>query len=110
MPADRLELEARERKQDGLAVLAFLLSLSVMVLPLEADLLDVLLRQRRIALAGAVAAISFTVVFTPFALSWRRRRREPGAWKGAGFLIATAVILSLNALLISAVFIKQLSR
>ena len=102
--------EVQARKQDGLAVLAFLLSLFIMVSPLEADMLAVLLRHRRFVLAGIVAIGCFTVVFAPFLLSWRRRRREPQMWRGRGYLIAAGVILTLNVLFVSTLFIYQLFR
>jgi hypothetical protein len=102
--------EVQVRTQDGLAVLAFLLSLFVMVLPLEAGMLDVLLRQRRFVIAGIVAIVCFAVVFTPFLFSWRRRRRQPQMWRGRGYLIAAGVILTLNVLFVGTLFIYQLFR
>lgn len=91
-------------------MLAFMLALFLMVFPVEADLLDVLLRKGRFVMAGVVATICFVAVFTPLILSWRRRRREPGTWKWGGFLVAAGAILGLNALVVGTVFIYQLFR
>ena len=98
------------RPQDGLAVSAFLLALLIMVLPLEADILDVLLSRRRFAVAGMVTMVCFASVFAPFLRSWQRRRREPKKWRGLGYLIAAGVILVLNLLFVGTVFTLALRR
>ena len=91
-------------------MLAFSLSLFIMVLPLEADSLDVLLCHHQLAAAGCLAAVCFAIVLTPFLLSLRRRRREPQARRGRGYLVAAGVILTLNLLFVGTVFIYQLFR
>ena len=63
-----------------------------MVLPLEVDILDPLLRRRQFIIAGFVAAICFAMVFAPFLLSCRRRKHEPSAWRVAGWSFAALVI------------------
>jgi drug/metabolite transporter (DMT)-like permease len=69
-----------------------------MIWPTEADILVSAVDMRKMADAGALCAICFVVVFTPFILSWRRLRRHPGKWRGRGYLIVTGVILTLNVI------------
>ena len=95
---------------DPLAKVAFFLAILIMVLPVEADILDPALRHGRFILASIVAGFFFAVVFTPFFLAMRRRRREPVVWGGRGFLIATGVILVLNVLWFASILIYQLFR
>ena len=102
--------EVPARQRDGLAVTAFLLSLFLMVFPLQADMLDAALRGRRFFAAALVAVACFAAVFTPFLLSLRRRRREPHLWASRGYLIAAGVILVLDVLFVGTFFVYQLLR
>jgi hypothetical protein len=83
--------EAPARQRDGFAITAFLLSL-LLLFPLQADMLAAALRNRRLVVAALVAAVCLSMAFTPFLLSWRRRRREPQSWGSRGYLIAAAII------------------
>jgi len=94
------------RRDPGAAV-SFYLALFIMVLPTEADLLVAALAQHKIGMAIAIAALCFSVVFTPFFFAWRRWRREPKKWKSRGYLIATGIMLLLNVLGVSLAFIGQ---
>ena len=68
------------KRFDRLAALAFGLAVAIMVLPTEADILVGLFLQRRIALAGLVAALCLAMVLVPVVLSWRRHWSHPEAW------------------------------
>ena len=59
--------------------------------------------QRRLALAGLVAALCSAVVLVPVVLSWHRSR--PEAWRGRGYLIAATVIWVVNLLMFGSAFI-----
>ena len=97
------------RRRDPLAIVSFLLALVLMVIPVEAGILDPALR-RSLALASLVAMAFFAVVLIPFLLALRRRRREPLVWRGGGFLIVTGAILALNATWFGLILIHQLFR
>lgn len=97
-----------KRPQDELAVSAFLLALFVMILPLEADMLDPLVRRGRVLHAAVFAAGCFLAVFLPFLACLRRRRREPNARRGRGYVVATAVILVLNLLFVGGLLVSTM--
>jgi hypothetical protein len=95
-------------RRDGFAITSCLLALFIMILPVEADMLFVLMG-RSIG-AGAVFAVGcFAVVATPFALSLRRRSLQPGVWANRGSLITAGVILALNILSVSSIFMNKLA-
>lgn len=93
------------RPLDGFAALAFGLAVAIMVLPTEADILVGLFMQRRIALAGLLAALCSATVLVPVVLSWRRQRSRPEAWRGRGYLIAATGIFVMNFLWFGTAFI-----
>jgi len=95
---------------DPLAVVAFALAVLLMIVPVEADILDPVFHRGRFGLAVLVAIFFFAIVFTPFFLAVHRKRREPLAWRGRGLLIATGVILVLNFLWFALISIYQLFR
>jgi hypothetical protein len=78
-----------------------------MILPVEAGILYSLM-QRSIGAGAAFAAGCFAVVATPFALSLRRRSLQPGLWANRGSLITAGVILALNVVSVSCIFINKL--
>jgi len=95
------------RRLDGFAALAFGLAVAIMVLPTEADILVGLFMQRRIALAGLLAALCSTAVLVPLAVSWRRQRSRPKAWRGRGYLFAATGIFVMNALFFGTALIGE---
>jgi hypothetical protein len=95
---------------DPLAVIALVLAVFLMIVPVEADILDPVFRSGRFGIAALVAAFFFAIVFTPFLFAVHRRRREPLAWRGRGFLITTGVILVLNLMWFVSILIYQLFR
>jgi hypothetical protein len=97
-------------RRDPLAVIAFVLAVFLMIVPVEADILHPLFLRGHFGLAALVAAFFSAIVFTPYFLAVRRRRREPQAWSGRGFLIATGVILVLNIIWFCCIIIFQFFR
>ncbi|HRH97399.1 MAG TPA: hypothetical protein PLB55_15775 [Prosthecobacter sp.] len=79
-----------------------------MILPVEADMLFSLMRHS-IGAGAAFAAGCFAVVATPFALSLRRRSLQPRVWANRGSLITAGVILALNIVSVSCIFINKLA-
>ena len=53
---------------DPLAVVAFALAVLLMIVPVEADILDPVFHRGRFGLAVLVAIFFFAIVFTPFFL------------------------------------------
>jgi hypothetical protein len=79
-----------------LARISLILAFFIMIWPIEADILNVMLIHRSLAVARTFTTVCFLVVFTPFILSWQRLHRNPGKWRGRGYLIAAGVILTFN--------------
>ncbi|CAN5532986.1 hypothetical protein BH10PLA2_BH10PLA2_14100 [soil metagenome] len=99
------------KKFDGFAALSLFLAFFIMVWPIEADIIDALLRQDgQPFLACLVALECFVVVLVPYAISLRRHWCYPGKRRGWGYLAATTLILSLNTVLFGTVFIRQVVR
>jgi hypothetical protein len=110
-PEDLQPADLPKHRRDGFAVLAFWLAVVIMVMPTEADIVHSLLyHSGGIELAILVATLCFVTVLAPVALSWRRRWRQPRAWRDRGYLIAASVILAANLLIYGAVIIEHLSR
>ena len=99
-----------ELRTDGFAVTSCWLALFIMILPVEADMLGALTFHNSIGASAAFAAGCFAVVATPFFLSLRRRSLQPGVWANRGSLITAGVILALNILVVSFLFINRLAR
>jgi len=95
------------RRDDGLDLLALFLAFLIMICPTEADILDVLLRRQKFLKASILAVLCFAVVFTPFFLSIRRRRREPHVLRPRAALWATGVILGLNVLAVGTLLVRE---
>jgi hypothetical protein len=85
------------KRFDGYATFAFCFAFFVMLMPLESDILFSLMVNHAYWSAGILELACFAVALCPFILSWQRHHREPGVWKGRGYLIATAAILTLRA-------------
>ena len=97
------------RRRDLLAVCAFFVAL-LLLGPIQGGVLDPGLRGGHFAMVFLIFAVFFGVVFTPFWISVRRRRREPLVWGSSGFLVATGVILGLDILWFTSIIIYQLFR
>ena len=104
MEAECTAQKPSRRPLDPAAVFGFLWAAFIMVFPLEADSLDVLLRQRRFVIAAEVAGACLAAVAIPYLLTLRRWRREPGMWRGRRLLVATGAILVLNLVFVGAIF------
>jgi membrane protease YdiL (CAAX protease family) len=87
------------KQLDGFAVLAFALAMVIMVLPIEADMVFVLLGNKKIALAAAIAMACIVTVLVPVVFSWRRQRSAPEVWGGRGYLRGAITILIINLLM-----------
>ena len=98
------------RPHDPLVVVAFCLAIFIMVIPVEVDILTPALQMRRFAAVCTVAILSFALVFVPFLVAVLRRRHQSPLPRGRGLLIATGVILSLNAIWIISVMAYRLFR
>jgi hypothetical protein len=96
--------------RDPHAVVAFTFATLLMVIPIEAGLLDPLLQARRFGPPSLVAAGFFAVVFLPFFFAVRRWRQEHSMYRGRNFLVATGVILTLNLVWLAFVLVYQLVR
>lgn len=95
---------------DRYAVVAFWLAFFLMILPFEADIVFVGLRNGKFAIAALVASACSLTVLVPLLLSARRRRAQPQHWRGGGFFAAAAAILVLHFLMMSYVFYGVLSK
>ena len=82
---------AESRRRDPLAVMAFWISV-IIIMP-EADLVAIAALQHRHALAVLIVGVCFAIVFTPLFMALRRIRQEPSKWSGMGYLRATGAIL-----------------
>jgi hypothetical protein len=104
------ESDVPVKRFDDFAVSAFFLAVFIMVLPTEADIILPFLSHGRIALGSLVAIACFTIVSVPSLISLCRHWRQPGVWRGRGYLVATNVILAINALMFGIVFFRQLAK
>jgi hypothetical protein len=100
------DLRVKPKPFDLFAALAFGLSVFIMILPFEADILFGLFITRRYALAFLVAVCCSAAVLAPFLVSLKRQWRQPERWRGRGYLIATAVVLTINSLMFGFAFVS----
>lgn len=95
---------------DSYAVVAFWLAFLLMVLPFEADMVFVCLRNGKFAIAASMVSACSLAVLVPLLLSARRRRARPQHWRGRGCFAAAAAILILQFLVMSHAFYGVLSK
>jgi hypothetical protein len=97
------------RRRDPLAICSFFIGLFLLG-PVQGGLLDPGLRAGHYGTVLLLFLIFFAVVFVPFWISVRRRRREKLSWGSRGFLVGAGVILGLDVLWFAATIIYQLFR
>ena len=97
---NQIQSSRATRRANECAVIAFWLALSLMIFPIQADVIVIALRTHRYVEVALVAVACFAIVFTPFCIAQYRLLREPGKWRGRGYQIATGIILVLDILYI----------
>jgi hypothetical protein len=104
-----VDVRGGQGRFDCLAVAAFWLAMGTMVLPVEAGVLFVFLRDRQVLAACIVELAFFGVVFAPYSISVRRHWKEPSRWRGEGYLGVTTLVLLLNAVWFAAAIARLLA-
>ena len=97
------------RRRDWYAIVAFWLAFLIMIAPTQADLLAMLVPQKRFDLAALVALSCFAIVAIPYRRSLLRHLREPQIWSGRGYLIAMSVILILDVVFMGVIVVLALA-
>jgi hypothetical protein len=89
--------DARLKRLDGFAVLAFCLAFLILFLPTGADICFWLLLSKHYIYAAILAVVCYAIVLVPFIVSWRRQFFHYEHWRGRGYFVGTAMILGLHA-------------